>query len=207
MLSSIINDLNSNRIFDSLENKRLFIAVEIPAIARKAIYQQGLKVLKNFNDSRLVKVNNMHITLKFLGSIPLSKICLISDSIAGAAAFFNNFSFVINGKIDAFPNKKKARTVYSGIEEGKLEFKMLYLSLEESLRRTCMRFRVAGGPNDFVAHVTVARFRQRTDISNAIDEAGMILPIRIDCKSITLFESILDPEGARYIKLKEFSLK
>jgi len=191
----------------ALKNKRLFIAVELPVIARKAVHQLGSRVLKNFDGARSVKAANMHITLKFLGSIPGDNIDLISDTIAGAVESFNNFSFEIDGKIDAFPNKKRARTVFSAIGEGKLEFKMLYLSLEESMGRASKQFGIRTGQKDFIAHITVARFRNPGDITYAIIEAGKILPIRIECKSVALYESILDPGGVRYTKLREFSLK
>ena len=188
-------------------HKRLFIAVELPHTARKAVYQIGSRVLKNFDGVRSVKAANIHITLKFLGSIPVDNIDSISDTISSAAASFNKFSFEINGKIDAFPNKMKARTVFSAIGEGRLEFKMLYLSLEESLQGACRQFGVEAGSNDFIAHITIARLRHPGNIIYVISEAEKFLPIRIECKKITLFESILDHVGVRYTKLREFSLK
>jgi len=190
-----------------LKNKRLFIAVELPPTARKAVHQLGSRVFNNFGDVRSIKAANIHITLKFLGNIFTDNIDLISDTISSAAASFNNFSFEIDGKIDAFPNKKRARTVFSSIGEGKLEFKLLYLSLEESLQRACRQFGVKAGSNDFIAHMTIARVRHPGDITYAIKEAGTIPLIRIECRSIALFESILDPAGVRHTKLREFSLK
>ena len=190
-----------------MKNKRLFIAVELPPTAREAVHQLGSRVFNNFGDVRSIKAANIHITLKFLGNIFTDNIDLISDTISSAASSFNNFSFEIDGKIDAFPNKKRARTVFSAIGEGKLEFKLLYLSLEESLGRASNQFRVKAGPNDFVAHITIARLRHPGDITYAIKKAGMIPPARIECRKIALFESILDPGGVRYTKLKEFSLK
>jgi RNA 2',3'-cyclic 3'-phosphodiesterase len=188
-------------------HKRLFIAVELTLAARKAVHQLGSRVFDNFGDVRSVKAANIHITLKFLGNIFTDNIDLISDTISSTAASFNNFSFEVDGKIDAFPNKKRARTVFSSIGEGKLEFKLLYLSLEESLQRACRQFGVKAGSNDFIAHITIARVRHPGDITYAIKEAGTIPPIKIECRNIVLFESILDPAGVRYTKLREFSLK
>lgn len=190
-----------------MENKRLFIAAEIPVEARKAVYQLGSSVLKNCDDARPVKASNLHLTLKFLGNIPVDNIDLLNDAITDATLSFNKFSFVIDGKINAFPNKKKARTVYSAIGEGGTEFKLLYLSLEESLERDYRRFRIKNSPNDFIAHITIARLRHPVDINYAINEAGTISPMKIECKNIVLFESMLESTGVRYTKLREFSLK
>ena len=190
-----------------MENKRLFIAVEIPVKARKAVYQLGSGVLKNYDDARPVKEANMHVTLKFLGSVPGDSIDLINDAADDASSSVNNFSFEIDGKIDAFPNKKRARTVFSAIGDGRLEFKLLYLSLEEYLGGACRQLGVKAGPNDFIAHITIARLRHPGDITYVIKKAGTIQPIRIECRKIILFESILDPAGVGYTKLREFSLK
>lgn len=203
MLSSRIYD----RVLIALKNKRLFIAAEIPHAARKAVHQLGTRVFDNFGDVRSVKVTNIHITLKFLGNIFTDNIDLISDAISSVATSFNSFSFEIDGKIDAFPNKKRARTVFSSIGEGKHELKLLYLGLEESLQRACRQFGVKAGSNDFIAHITIARVCHPGDITYAIKEAGASSPIRIDCRNIALFESILDHGGVRYIKLREFGLK
>jgi len=191
----------------TLKNKRLFIAAELPPAARGAVYQQGARILRNFTDARPVKAANIHITLKFLGNILYDNIDLISDAISSAASSFNNFSFEINGEMDAFPDKKRARTVFSAIGEGKLEFKLLYLGLEESLGRACGRSGVKAAPDDFIAHITIARLRHPGDITYSIKKAGTIRPIRIACRKIALFESVLDHSGARYTKLREFSLK
>ena len=204
MLSSIINN---NRYHISLENKRLFIAIEIPPAARKAVYWLGSWVLKNCDGARSVKEDNIHITLKFLGSTPEDNIDPISDAITGAALSFNHFPFEINGEMDAFPNKERARVVFSAIGEGRLKLKLLYLSLEESLERGCRQFGVKAGPNDFMAHITIARLRHPGDITYAIIKAGTIPPVWIECRKIALFESMLGTAGVRYTKLREFSLK
>ena len=190
-----------------LEYKRLFIAAELPVTARETVYQLGSRVLNNCDGGIAVKAVNMHITLKFLASVSEDNLDIISDGINNGASTFNSFSFEIDGKIDAFPNKKRARTVFSTIGEGKHELKLLHLSIEESLGRVSKQFRVWAAPNDFIAHITIARLRHPGDITYAINEAGTILPIRVECKSIALFESMLEPTGVRYTKLREFSLK
>ena len=190
-----------------MKNKRLFIAVEIPATARKAVYQHASRMLENCDDARPVKAANMHITLKFLGGIPVDNIDLISNAITRAVSSIGIFSFEINGKIDAFPNKKKARTVFSQIGGGIRELRLLYSSLEEALGSVLEQYGVKAKPGDFMPHITIARLRHPADITYAISEAGNILPVRIDCKSMSLFESMLDPGGARYTKLGEFSLE
>jgi 2'-5' RNA ligase len=195
------------RCLPALENKRLFIAVEIPLEVREAMHGFSLNVLENCDTARPVKITNMHITLKFIGSVPEDCFDMINDTIKIAVSCFKCFSFELDGKIDAFPDKKKARTVFVSIGEGRQKLKELYLCLEESLERACDQFNIKAGRKDFVAHITLARLRYPEDIREAIKDAGSILPFRINVRAIALFESILDPGGARYTKLGEFSLK
>ena len=187
--------------------KRLFIAVDLPLEVRETLHELGCRVLKKCDSARPVKTNNMHITLKFLGDVRSDDMNLLNTAISGGILSFKSFTFEIDGKIDAFPDKKRARTLFTGIGEGKQELQLLYLSIGESLERVCDQFNTRAGRKDYIAHITLARFSYPEDISEAIDEAGTIIPFRISVRNITLFESILGPGGARYTKLKEFSLK
>ncbi|TET51958.1 MAG: RNA 2',3'-cyclic phosphodiesterase [Actinomycetota bacterium] len=190
-----------------MENKRLFIAVDLPLEVKEAVYELSSRVLEDCDNVRPVKTTNIHVTLKFLGGVPADGIDIVSTAINHAVSFFKSFSFELDGKIDAFPDKKRARTVFTGIGDGRQKLKMLYLSLEDSLERACSQFNIKAGRKDFVAHITLARLRYPEDIREAIRDAGSILPFRINVRAIALFESILDPEGVRYTKLEEFSLK
>ena len=207
MSSSRIEDPDISRYFIALKNKRLFIAVEIPDAARKTVYQYASRVFENCGDVRPVKEAEMHITLKFLGSISGDNIDLLSNAIAGAVSSISIFSFEVNGTIDAFPSKKKAKIIFFQVGEGVRELRLLYSSLEGGLGSAIEQSKGKVKPDDFIPHITIARMRRPSDIIYTISEAGKILPVRIECKSISLFESILDSGGTRYTKLREFSLK
>ena len=181
--------------------------MDLPSYIKEAVCKFSLYVLENCDSVRPVKTTNMHITLKFLGGVPADGIDMIKTAIRVAVSSFKSFSFEVDGKIDAFPDKRRARTVFAGIGEGRQELKDLYLSLEGSLERVYNQFGIKASRRDFTAHITLARFRHPEDITEAVRDAGNIVPIGIRCKDIVLLESILDPGGARYIKLGEFSLK
>ena len=190
-----------------MENKRLFIAVYLPMQVRETLHELGRRVLKKYDSARPVKAANMHITLKFLGNVPSCDIDQIYTAISGGIIAFKSFIFEIDGIIDAFPDKKRARILFAGIGEGKQELNVLYSSLEESLERVCKQFNTRAGRKDFMAHVTLARFCNPEDITEQINEAGTLIPFRVECKKVIIFESILKPGETRYTKLKEFSLK
>lgn len=191
----------------AIENKRLFIAVEIPLDIREEMYEFSSRVLENYDTVRPVKIANIHITLKFMGDVPADGIDVIKATIKMAVSSFKSFQFELDGKIDAFPDKKRARTVFISVGEGRQKLKDLYLCLEEYLVATCSQFNIKAGRKNFVAHITLARLRYPEDIREAVRDAGSILPFRINVRAIALFESILDPDGARYTKLGGFSLK
>ena len=61
----------------AIENKRLFIAVEIPLDIREEMYEFSSRVLENYDTVRPVKIANIHITLKFMGDVPADGIDVI----------------------------------------------------------------------------------------------------------------------------------
>lgn len=190
-----------------MKNKRLFIAIDIPFQVKENLHNLASRVLKDPKNTRFVKAENIHITIKFLGSVPIKSINKIEDAISTGTGSLKSFSIKINGEIGAFPRKKRARTVFAGINEGKRELESLYMNLEEALEEICTKLGIKAGRKDFKAHITLARLHNPEDIEEAVNKAGILEPVEIYCKSIVLFESILNPAGVRYTKLKEFSLK
>ena len=69
---------------------------------------------KNSSNIKLVDVNNLHLTLQFLGEIPDDAQGPVTDALS--AVRFDAFDLEIRG-VGAFPNTRSPRTVWVGAEE------------------------------------------------------------------------------------------
>jgi 2'-5' RNA ligase len=100
-------------------------------------------------------------------------------------------------EIGAFPNFRRARVVWIGVEQER-RLELLHHDLELACER--VGFEVEGRP--FRPHVTLARVRNPlpADRLKAFARVARSVRVRaiVPVERITLFESILAPSGARY---------
>ena len=94
---------------------RAFIAIELPADIKKDLS----KILDNLKPGRekivkWINPNSIHLTLKFLGNIPETKIVDITQSITQASALTYQFELELQG-LGAFPNIRSPRVVWVGV--------------------------------------------------------------------------------------------
>src|SRR5213078_3087594 len=83
---------------------RTFIAIELPAGIRQAIQQHINQLRQTFPEVRASwsRADNLHLTLKFLGDVSVSRIAALSKACADATSNIEPFELVING-CGAFP--------------------------------------------------------------------------------------------------------
>src|SRR5712664_4454763 len=93
---------------------RLFVALEIPSEVRENLAAL-LKTLRAVSpQTRWVRPENLHVTLKFIGEVPETKLAAIRSTLAGARSDqpvtvdFRGLGF--------FPNDKHPRVFWAGIE-------------------------------------------------------------------------------------------
>jgi 2'-5' RNA ligase len=184
---------------------RVFIAIELPDSLKSQLeqVQQELKSLRL--KARWVRVENIHLTLKFLGDIDAGDIDDIGGAMAGAAADSAPLALKIGG-IGFFPGIKRPRVVWVGLG-GEIR-NLLNLQLNLADRLAAIGF--AKEKRSFKAHLTLGRIRQAANpaavrrILKGYIELGDH-PFVAD--RMTLFQSTLKPTGAVYSKLKETELR
>ena len=191
-------DNNKNK-----NEKRLFIAIDIPELIKDNIYNFAGALLAEDRHIKVVHTQNIHITLKFLGNINISEIEKIKKAIKETADTFENFKYEINGRINAFPNPCNARVVFLEIGSGGKEISEIYNRLEDNLNR----IKIRKEKRDFSPHITIARIKNKKNIEKLINNHKMSPTGLLDCPGITLFESRLKPHGAEYIILGSYGLK
>lgn len=187
---------------------RLFIAVEIPAEIQQNVYKQTAKLRRELESAvRWVPVENMHLTLKFLGDVAPSNVEFLTQMLRQEAETLPCFNIQLTG-IGAFPNLKRPRVIYIGIQApAALD------ALQRGIESACHRLGYESEERAFSAHLTLGRVKQNatsTDqqkIRHALEstQVDLLGGARVD--SVHLFKSELKPGGSVYARLFSAPLK
>ncbi|MDH5438763.1 MAG: RNA 2',3'-cyclic phosphodiesterase [Candidatus Bathyarchaeota archaeon] len=179
---------------------RSFIAFDInnESVLNQFSEVQGT-LLNTGADLKLVKPQNIHVTMRFLGNISLPLVDLIHEEMEKLT--FTSFNVEIKG-LGAFPSLRYARVVWAGIRNGADELVNIFDQLEPRLRGLGFRPDSKG----FSPHLTIARVKTGRNksklvrcIQDLVDyEFGVV---RADC--LRLKKSVLTPRGPIYSTLRE----
>jgi 2'-5' RNA ligase len=140
-----------------------------------------------------------HLTLKFIGEGTDAQVRSIVAAMDHVAARHRPFDMTLGG-IGAFPNFRRARVVWIGVEpEPRLEL------LHHDLEVACADAGVEVEGRPFRPHVTLARLRATPDVDQARALARAARRIAFsatqDVAAITLFDSVPAATGSRYHRL------
>ena len=183
--------------------KRLFIALDIAEGVRRYLYEIAVKLNKEENDIRKISFSNIHITLKFLGSVNINKIDKIISAVKKTADNFEHFYYRLADRLDAFPGLLNAKVIFVPLKEGNENVIKVYNDLENNLSK----IKIRKEKRNFIPHITIARIKNRKNIEKIVKGLRVYKPDRIHCNKIILFESILKTTGAEYNIIKRCQLK
>jgi 2'-5' RNA ligase len=187
---------------------RAFIAVEIPLVLREAVCQATGPLQESIGAAvRWVPMENMHLTLKFLGDVSLSNVEMLSEMLRAEADLFKYFDLHLGG-IGSFPNLKRPRVLYIGIQAPPA-LEVLQRGIESAARRLGYESEERG----FSPHLTIGRVKQtvtpteQQSIRRALEETRIdsLGTARVD--SVHLYKSDLKPTGSVYTRLYSAPLK
>lgn len=155
-------------------------------------------------DFKWVEPENFHVTVKFLGNVPESRIQAIEAATERAADRFVPFDLEISGA-GAFPNPRRPRVVWVGLTTGTDALK----GLVERVEREMIALGFPKEDKPFKAHITIGRARENglpVDISRAIDETDTSILGVQHVDRIAVMQSELKPKGPIYTSLREIRL-
>ncbi len=183
-----------------MEPIRSFIAFDIEdeTVLRNFAVVQSM-LARTGADLRLVRPENIHLTLRFLGDIASSQVDQIHVEMEKVK--FNPFEVEVKG-LGAFPSLHRVSVVWAGIRRGSNELRQVFYQLEPSLRR--LGFRPDG--KGFSPHLTIARVttgRNKSELTRRIDELENYEFGIIKAECLRLKRSVLTPKGPVYSVLKE----
>ena len=183
---------------------RCFVAVEIVDMKiLENLLTLGKALTATGATVKLVKAQNIHVTLRFLGNMSRSRVEEVGKLLDEIE--FYSFDIELRG-VGVFPNLRRVNVVWVGIERGDVELLNVFNQLEGKLKGIGFKLDRRG----FSPHITVARVSSGRNrdalvemVSNWSDrEFG---GFRVN--AIQLKKSVLTPRGPIYSTLHEVSAR
>ncbi len=185
--------------------RRLFLGLEIDPDFQNIIFSAVAALKSKTTSFRWVQKENLHLTIRFLGGIEESKIDKIREVLAGPMASFTPFSIGFS-ELGGFPNLKKCRVLWIGVEKGNEACLQLKKISDDSL----IRFGFPKEPENFIPHVTLARSKTNGEVFLDLLDRQIFTEMKksqILIKKMTLFQSELKPSGALHTNLFDLHFK
>ncbi|GAB4324015.1 MAG: RNA 2',3'-cyclic phosphodiesterase [Candidatus Zixiibacteriota bacterium] len=174
---------------------RSFIAVNLPVELKDDIGVIIDRIRNAGPKARWVPAENLHLTLKFLDEITDDQVDAIIGAITLAKGQVKPFEVRLGG-FGFFPNDRRARVFWIGIQEG---FEILR-DLARSIDKQLIPLGFTREKRPFSAHVTLSRFREPGPVGDLAKAAARIsfAPDPVPVSRIDLMKSVLSPSGATY---------
>jgi 2'-5' RNA ligase len=183
---------------------RTFLAIELPDNLRPGLSLVQGEMKKSGADVRWVPVGNIHLTLKFFGSVPDEEIGSLALAARQAAAEEEPFQLQVT-VAGAFPSPRAPRVVWLGLGGDALPLTRLYLRLEKAF--AALGYLPEG--RAFHPHLTLGRVKSpanREKLAGILAKMPVVDWPPFTVKELVLFQSVLSPQGSRYTPLKVIPL-
>lgn len=183
---------------------RCFIAIDIPQDIKARIGEVIDRLKDASKGVRCVPASNVHITLKFLGSVGEDMVAGIEARLAEISAKYKPFSATVRGA-GAFPTLKNPNVLWVGVDES-AELDRLYQDID----RAMAGLGFAREDRKYSPHLTIARVKDRKSAAPAVKELSTFKDTifgTISIEEILLMRSDLGPGGAEYTRIAGFRLK
>lgn len=181
---------------------RCFAAIETDQAVRQRLADVQQKLKKAQADVKWVRPDQIHLTVKFLGEVPVDQLEAIRAALGELCAKTPPLLIAV-GKIGTFPLRGAPRVLWAGCEEstGRL------LGLMTEVEARCRSLGVEPEDRPPRTHLTLGRVRSTKNVGQLRDlvsaheseEFGQFQP-----QGATLFESVLEPQGPSYTTIGRF---
>jgi len=156
---------------------------------------------------RWVRPEGIHLTLKFLGDTPTEKVPEIKHALTAVARHAPPCTFTV-GELGCFPNPRRPRVVWVGVQEptGRLA------TLQDAIEEVMAPLGYPPEGRGFTPHLTLGRMGRRTSRDDAARVGEVVTETEVGSLGevstalFALIRSVLKPTGAEYTLLEEFLL-
>jgi RNA 2',3'-cyclic 3'-phosphodiesterase len=183
------------------ENARIraFLAIDLSRELVESLAALQEKLRDGITGARWVKPQGIHLTLKFLGETPKSKLDRIGEALPEWLEDLDGYQLTPDG-LGVFPSLSRPRVLWIGFRNVPED----HVRLTERVHAKLSSFGFAREKRKDNPHLTIARFRERIyrkDVASAIGSFQQDLLPPVTVQGVTLFQSVLSPRGAVYTRL------
>lgn len=183
---------------------RTFIAVKLPSEVKEKIEKTVDPFRKLGLDISWVKPKNLHLTLKFLGDVDEKRIQDVILALEHALKEREKLTMSLRD-FGVFPDFKKPRVIWIGIEKGKEDL----IRIQDEIQEELFKVGFSKEERGFSPHLTIARVKSPRGIEKL---TGQIKDVNFESEEIRveeviLMKSQLHPQGAIYTPIRTFTLK
>jgi 2'-5' RNA ligase len=188
---------------------RSFIAIEIENEETLKRIIKLKHVLEDLDlDAKFVEDENIHLTIRFLGEVPLSTIEQTKEVLEYVASIVKPFIIKIAG-LGAFPSTNRPRVIWVGVVEGFEKLTEIRKIIDSEIMRRGLR-EVQRDQHEFSPHITIARLRSYKNLEKLKPLFLEYVNYEFGLSEITqikLKKSTLTPRGPIYSDIHVTKLK
>ncbi len=175
---------------------RLFTSIVIPfPVAQQLASLQPQPIL----GLRLVKAEQIHLTLHFLGDTSLPVVQEVMQDFNGQA-----FELIID-RLGSFPTAERSTTLWAGLQDNK---QLMELHSDIEARLIVAGYRPEKRP--YRPHITLVRCSQEVPkqvIQDFLAQQSTLTPMTFTVQEVILFSSRLSETGPTYHQEKVITLR
>jgi len=190
------------------ETYRLFVAISVPEGVKDEMERAQTEFRRALPEQcvRWAKREQLHLTLKFLGDVPVNRAEPLVQAVREACRGLPVLHLRAE-RIGFFPNEKSPRVIWVGVQDDEDVLPKLQEAVESAVRD----FTAEQAEGRFVGHVTLGRVkmikRPQTHVLSrlALDMAEKVFGDWTADK-VEIIRSELLPGGAQYTTLADIAL-
>ncbi len=181
---------------------RLFTAIDLPS----DILLRLERLLSALRPEALIKwspLDNLHVTTKFIGEWPDSKLELLHDALSSVSGR-HPFEVELR-QLGWFPNERSPRVLWAGIYGGAPLLQLAH-DTEEELERIGIKKET----REFAPHLTLARIKNPVPLRRLRKKVQDLQPAvlgRFPVSKFALFRSDPGSNASIYRKLREYKFE
>lgn len=176
---------------------RAFIAIPLPSKVQRQLGELTAEMagVVPAGAVRWVRPESMHLTVRFLGDTPVSRLAALQEVLDEVTAGFSPFTLRLAG-LGCFPNMRRPRVIWAGVAGALSDLQTFKQAVDKALVPL-------GWPAEdrpFRAHLTLGRVKNADQLPRTLwsEEQATALQGEIPVQVVHLMESELTRQGPIY---------